>query len=523
MFKTGIVAASILGGVVKASPALSSSSWLAPRTVSFDPSTNSSGIPPCDALKSAGLGDRLLFATDPGYEPQIQTWFAANSRLRPYCLILPENTQEVSTALTALVNTNDGAGDWHIAVRSGGHSVFASSIANGVTIDLSYMNSSSYDAQANVAKVEPGGRWKNVYADLLKYNVTVTGGRDGDVGVGGFLTGGGNSYFSGRMGFGCDTIVNYEVVLANGTIVNANRTANADLWKALKGGSSNFGIVTRFDMEPIPARDLYYDTRFLSYDHSDTVIDAVVGFTNQNQSLADNALVTFYVTNASTSDGITIGTINVNTQGDGNVKTAFDAVKALPALTNSTEQKSMAAAALGSQVTSGTNNGGATLTFRNDPEIVRGVVKLFENYVNSLKGSIDPTKFLAGIFLQPIPTYMAKVSDSKGGNMLGLDNVNENAILWSSGVAVDVDQDESVLALALAETAVLTAQMKDYVKSMQGEVDFVYLNYADASQDPLGSYGSENVQFIRDVAAAYDPTGVFQQRIPGGFKISRVA
>lgn len=51
---------------------------------------------------------------------------------------------------------------------------------------------------------------------------------------------------------------------------------------------------------------------------------------------------------------------------------------------------------------------------------------------------------------------------------------------------------------------------------------FRFMNYGAASQDVLGSYGSQNVEYIRQVATKYDPDGVFQERIPGGFKISRV-
>lgn len=46
----------------------------------------------------------------------------------------------------------------------------------------------------------------------------------------------------------CDNVINYEVVLASGVVVNANSQEYHDLWLALKGGSNNFGIVTRFDM-----------------------------------------------------------------------------------------------------------------------------------------------------------------------------------------------------------------------------------------------------------------------------------
>lgn len=44
-------------------------------------------------------------------------------------------------------------------------------------------------------------------------------------------------------------MINYEIVLSSGEIVNANAETNNDLWVALKGGGNNLGIVTRFDLE----------------------------------------------------------------------------------------------------------------------------------------------------------------------------------------------------------------------------------------------------------------------------------
>jgi len=91
------------------------------------------------------------------------------------------------------------------------------------------MNCSYYDPDRDLANDEPGAAWKDVYYNLLNSNVTVTGGRDGGVGVGGFLLGGGNSYYSGRNGFGCGPVVGFEVVLANGSIVEANVDENPAL------------------------------------------------------------------------------------------------------------------------------------------------------------------------------------------------------------------------------------------------------------------------------------------------------
>lgn len=57
---------------------------------------------------------------------------------------------------------------------------------------------------------------------------------------------GGLSYFATREGFTCDNVISYEIVLADGSIVNVTSASHHDLWLALKGGSNNFGVVTRF-------------------------------------------------------------------------------------------------------------------------------------------------------------------------------------------------------------------------------------------------------------------------------------
>lgn len=223
-----------------------------------------------------------------------------------------------------------------------------------MTIDLSRLNATSYDPATNTASIEPGGRWEYVYAELVPHGVTVAGGRDGDVGVGGFLLGGGNSYYSGRVGFGCDSVVNFEVVLGNGSIINANATANPDLWRALKGGGNNFGIVTRFDMEAVPAPELFSDTRFVSYENSGAMVDAVVGFADSDESLADDAFFTFFgYSPGIADDDLFAAGVHVNTQELTDNKTPFDEAKSLPVIRNATGLMNIAEAAFASQVQSG--------------------------------------------------------------------------------------------------------------------------------------------------------------------------
>lgn len=93
----------------------------------------------------------------------------------------------------------------------------------------------------------------------------------------------------------CDNILNYEVsavglqsvleqsltiqiVLANGHIVNANQESNADLYKALKGGSNNFGVVTRLDLRAIPQGEFWGGVAFYNSSLIPALLDNLSAF-----------------------------------------------------------------------------------------------------------------------------------------------------------------------------------------------------------------------------------------------------
>lgn len=109
----------------------------------------------------------------------------------------------------------------------------------------------------STVKLGPGHRWGAVYDFLADHDLAVAGGRLGPVGVPGLLLGGGISFYGNQVGFSADTVISYEVVLADGTIVSATAHEEQDLFWALKGGSSNFGIVTQFEMETIPSKQVW--------------------------------------------------------------------------------------------------------------------------------------------------------------------------------------------------------------------------------------------------------------------------
>lgn len=121
----------------------------------------------------------------------MRSYFSLAAQLTPTCIVQPTTAKDVSKAVSALV-FNDLKEPCNFAVRSGGHTPWAGSanIENGVTIDLSLLNSVVYNEEDSTTSIGPGARWLSVYEALAKYGVTVPGGRAGTVGVAGLTLGG---------------------------------------------------------------------------------------------------------------------------------------------------------------------------------------------------------------------------------------------------------------------------------------------------------------------------------------------
>lgn len=102
------------------------------------------------------------------------------------------------------------------------------------------------------------------------------------------------SYFAPRYGFVCDQVLNFEVALADGQIVNANATSNPDLWFALKGGSNNFGIVTRFDLKAFHQGKIWGGSIYNPITTLPDQINAFVGLNNATSYDPNAALINTY-------------------------------------------------------------------------------------------------------------------------------------------------------------------------------------------------------------------------------------
>lgn len=133
--------------------------------------------------------------------------------------------------------------DLELAIRGGGHATSGSSSTDGgLCIDLSKMRSVSVDSAARTVTAQGGALW----SEAEKYGLAVVGGTVNHTGIGGLTLGGGHGYLTGKAGLVIDNVLEVEIVLADGCIVIASDKENADLFWAVRGAGSSFGVATTF-------------------------------------------------------------------------------------------------------------------------------------------------------------------------------------------------------------------------------------------------------------------------------------
>lgn len=211
----------------------------------------------------------------------------------PACRLTPTSSEDVSAIVSTAIEL-----DCKFAIHSGGHmmSEGQSNIGiDGFTIDTVGLNTLELSQDESQVTLGPGNRWGGVLNTLSQKNLTVVGGRDVSVGVGGFLLGGtfaniltasiitwhglilghvpgGISLLSYEHGLAADNVIEYEIVIASGEILRASEDKNADLWWALKLGSTNYGVVTAYTVKTYQIGAFWGGIRVFSLEDSMKIV-----------------------------------------------------------------------------------------------------------------------------------------------------------------------------------------------------------------------------------------------------------
>ena len=98
------------------------------------------------------------------------------------------------------------------------------------------------------------------------------------VGVGGLSLGGGLNYYRSVHGWAADSILNYELVTAQGEVLQVNADTHSDIFWDLNGCSGNFGFITRFDLALFPLVEIYGGNFLTDTSGIGSLIKAIAAF-----------------------------------------------------------------------------------------------------------------------------------------------------------------------------------------------------------------------------------------------------
>jgi hypothetical protein len=445
-------------------------------------------------------------------------WSSSCAALIPTCIIFPKSADEVAAVVQVL---NENAETF--AIKSGGHNPnnYFSSVQGGPLISTQRMDQVLLDPDTGIAHVGPGIRLDEIAAQLQGTGWTFVGGRIGNTGVGGLVLGGGLSYMSQQYGWAASSVIEYEIVLANGTVTTASATQNPDLFRALKGGGNNFGIVTTYVLQTYKQGNVYGGNLvYLHTPETDAkLLQAVRDFTEYNTDDKAAVIVTAERSTASVIDswilfifydGVDVPEDTFKNFTDAGPVTNTCRVQTYAELIGESNWVIVKA----SVVDIGTET--IPLPSVENGDFMDEIHAHWRNVSDTVQ--LEPG-IVASIAYQPFPKRIADAARERSADLIDCDpDVHKLIIEMNYSFTLQSDYDKMADTLETTYTGV-----RDRVLSWQqaGKLPEtflpVFMNYGFYRQNYFGRLKPENAEFAKQVAAEVDPNGLFRDRT-GGFR-----
>jgi hypothetical protein len=189
----------------------------------------------------------LVSPEDATYDRRRAVWNGSIDR-HPALIARCTSASDVSAAVTFARRTG-----LPLAIKGGGHSFPGQSVCDdGVVVDLGEMKGIVVDPQARTATAEAGVLLGELDRETQAYGLTVPAGIVTHTGLAGLTLGGGIGWLQRKYGLTIDQLLSVNLITAEGELVKASETENADLFWGVRGGGGNFGVITQFEFRLNP-------------------------------------------------------------------------------------------------------------------------------------------------------------------------------------------------------------------------------------------------------------------------------
>jgi FAD/FMN-containing dehydrogenase len=194
-----------------------------------------------------GLRGPALRPGDDGYDDARQIWNGLIDR-RPALIVRCTGAADVVDAVNFAREQK-----LLLSVKAGGHNVAGNAVNDGgLVIDLSQMNGVHVDPATETVRAAGGATWGDADRETQLFGLAVPGGVVSTTGIAGLTLHGGVGHLRRKHGLSIDSLLSVEIVTADGQLRKASPTENEDLFWAVRGAGSNFGVVTSFEFKAHP-------------------------------------------------------------------------------------------------------------------------------------------------------------------------------------------------------------------------------------------------------------------------------
>ncbi len=190
---------------------------------------------------AASIDGDVVRRSDPDFDEASRLFNPRFDDVRPLAVVEATSADDVAEAIRF-------AGRFGLRPRpkSGGHSyVGASTVDDGIVIDVGRIRRTRYDAAGGAAVVGGGAHLYAVHAALAAHGRSIPTGTCPTVGAAGLTLGGGLGVENREHGLTSDALTGLTIVTADGRVRIASASRDRDLfWACRGGGGGNFGVVT---------------------------------------------------------------------------------------------------------------------------------------------------------------------------------------------------------------------------------------------------------------------------------------
>lgn len=224
-----------------------------------------------DAL-SAHVQGSVLVPGAPGYDEEVAAFNLAVP-IRPDVVVGAAGVADVVAAVR--LAREHGV---PLRVQATGHGA-ERPLTSGVLVTTRRLDEVAVDPVSRIATVGAGVRWAAVVERTAEHGLVPVVGSSSNVGVVGFLLGGGLGPLARSHGFGSDRLVGATVVTGTGEVVEAGDGEHADLLWALRGGKAVPGVVVAVRLALVEVPDLYAGALVFDTEHVEAVLRGWLAWT----------------------------------------------------------------------------------------------------------------------------------------------------------------------------------------------------------------------------------------------------